>query len=50
MSTFAGWPLCLRYLVKNVGVQWRIEVAAIGFVALGSGLGLVLSYLIHLYK
>ena len=50
MSTFAGWPLCLRYLMKNVGVQWRIEVAAIGFVVLGSGLGLVLSYLIHLYK
>jgi O-antigen/teichoic acid export membrane protein len=50
MSTFAAWPLCIRYLAKTVGLQWRVELAAVGFVLVGSGLGLVLSKLIHLYK
>jgi O-antigen/teichoic acid export membrane protein len=50
LSAFASWPLCIRYLAKSVGIQWRVELAAIGFVLVGSGLGLVLSKLIHLYK
>jgi len=50
LSTFAGWPLCIRYLTKSVGIQWRAELASIGFVMVGAGLGVLLSKLIHLYK
>jgi O-antigen/teichoic acid export membrane protein len=50
LSTFAGWPLCIRYLTKSVGIQWRAELASLGFLLAGCGLGVLLSKLIHLYK
>ncbi|MBX3621794.1 MAG: oligosaccharide flippase family protein [Rhizobacter sp.] len=50
LSAFGIWPIALWYRTRKIGFSWQTEVAAIVFVGVGSGLGILLARVIHFFK
>jgi O-antigen/teichoic acid export membrane protein len=50
LSTFVGWPVSIWYRHKTIGFDWRVELPVIPFLAIGAGVGWLISAVIHLYK
>jgi hypothetical protein len=46
LSWFAGWPVHLWYRAKTIAWPWKVEAAALLFLAAGYGLGLVFTKLV----
>lgn len=47
LSGLAAWPQLLWYRAKTIAWCWWLEAAALGFLAVGYGLGLVLAFVIE---
>ena len=50
VSTFVAWPVNIWYRHKTIGSDWRAELPVIPFLAVGAGIGWLLSTVIHQYK